>query len=80
MHYGSRVEFEYEVTMAATQNNHFDTASHLPSSAELEKGVPLLPAPNIVGDADTVHDVIEVSVSRYKEWLAQIRRTRFPLN
>jgi hypothetical protein len=80
MHYGSRVEFEYEVTMAATQNNHFDTASHLPSSAELEKGVSLLPAPNVVGDADTVHDVIEVSVSRYKEWLAQIRRTRFPLD
>lgn len=80
MHYGRRVEFEYEVTMAATQNNHFDTESHLPSSGELAKGVSLLPAPNIVGDADTVHDMIDVSVSRYKEWLAQIRLRRFPLD
>jgi hypothetical protein len=80
IHYGRRVEFEYEVTITPTKNNHFGTASPLPSSAELAKSISLLPAPTIVGDADTVHDVIEVSVSRYKEWLAQIRRTRFLLD
>ena len=80
IHYGSRVEFEYEVIMAPTQNIHLGTASPLPSSAELAKGVSLLPAPNIVGDADTLHDVIEVSVSRYKEWLARIGQARFALD
>jgi hypothetical protein len=76
IHYGRRVEFEYEVIMASTQNNHFRTAFPLPSSAELAKGVSLLPAPNTIGEADTLHDVIEVSVSRYKEWLARTEHAR----
>ena len=80
MHYGRRVEFEYEVTTAPTQNNHFGTASHLASSPEFAKGVSLLPTPNMVRDADTLHDVVEVSLSRYKEWLAQLKQARFPLD
>jgi hypothetical protein len=78
LHYGRHIAFEYEVTMASTHGGHSGRASLLPSSAESAKHASLLPALNMIGDADTLHGVIEVSVSRYKEWLAEIRHARFP--
>jgi hypothetical protein len=71
VHYGRRVEFEYDVTFA------LDGASRIGDSQDMTPVVAawsasLLPAPNTSRDANSVHGVILVSTPRYKEWLAQI--------
>ena len=79
VHYGRHVEFEYDVTMASTQENRSDQASHLPSPLEPAKNA-LLPELNTVSNAHRLHGVIVVPVLRYNRWLDEIRRARSPLN
>lgn len=80
VHYGRHVEFEYDVTKTPTKGDRSARASLLPASIQSTNGASLLPDMNITEDADTFHGLIEVSVSRYKEWLEQIRHARLPLN
>jgi len=78
-YYGRRVEFEYEVTMASTRVDRSTSGSLLQSPAGPAKNA-LLPTLDAIGDTNISHGVVEVPLFRYREWLAEIKRSRFPLN
>jgi hypothetical protein len=80
MHYGRHVEFEYEVVMSSRQRDSSERASLLASSPQSPQSASLLPDLNIADAPDVLHGVIEVSASRYKDWLARVTHARSPLN
>jgi hypothetical protein len=78
LHYGRRVEFEYEVTFASSGSSRVGSDSLTLSAVEHAGSTSLLPNLNRAGDANTLHGVIAVSMSRYKEWLEEIKRAKLP--
>jgi hypothetical protein len=73
LHYGRRVEFEYAMSFAATAASRVGPNSLRQSSVKPARSSSLLPALNTAGDADdTLHGVIEISMSRYKTWLSEV--------
>jgi hypothetical protein len=74
IHYGRRVEFEYEVTVGSTVPGHDILRSPIHSPVLSDNRASLLPALNIIGDDNAARGVIEVSISRYRAWLAEVRR------
>ena len=73
IHYGRRVDFEYEVTLTSVGRIGPDSFRH---SVEPAKSESLLPTFKTTADAEAVHGDISVSMSRYKTWLAQIEPAR----
>ena len=73
IHYGRRVEFEYEVTAPSAAASHAALSPLIEPPTESVERASLLPALNITGEANAFHGVVEVSTSRYKEWLSGIR-------
>jgi hypothetical protein len=80
VHYGRRVDFEYEVTFASAGASPIGPDSFRPPSVKPAKSESLLPALNPTMEASAVHGHIALSPSRYKEWLAQIKRAEFLVN
>jgi len=80
LHYGRRVEFEYELTSASTAVKRVRPNSLRQSPVEPAKSASLLPALDKAGDANSLHRVIVVSTSRYNTWLAEISGRRIPVN
>jgi hypothetical protein len=80
VHYGRRVEFEYEVAFASAAASRVSPNSPRQSPVEPSKSASLLPALGTAGDGNTRHGVIVVSMSRYKAWCAEIRGQRIPVN
>lgn len=74
IHFGRRVEFEYELTGDSIVPGHGKLLSLLHSPVASQNRAPLLPALNIIGDDDATSGVIKVSMSRYRAWLAEVRR------
>jgi hypothetical protein len=80
LYYGRRVEFDYEVNFASTASGRDGTDSLRQTPAELTMRGTLLPMLNAARDANTLHGVIQISMSQYKEWLAGIEGKRSPVN
>jgi hypothetical protein len=78
LHYGRRVKFEYEATGAPTATSRPSLDSLRQGTVQSAKYASLLPALSVAGNADTLHHVIEVPMSRYKAWLSEIRGGQFP--
>jgi len=74
IHLGKRVEFEYEVTLDSPVHGRDISQTFARSPASSEGRASLLPALNIIGDDDAVRGVVEVSMPRYRAWLAEVRR------
>jgi hypothetical protein len=74
LHYGRQVEFEYKVVRRSLQGDRSSRVSYLPASPKPTNSAFLLPDMNLAKDAHILHGVVQLSVSRYKEWLSQIRR------
>jgi hypothetical protein len=80
LYYGRRVELDYEVTFVSTAFGRDGTDSLRQTPAELTMRGTLLPMLNAARDANTLHGVIQISMSHYKEWLAGIRGKRSPVD
>jgi len=80
LHYGRRVEFEYEVTFASNEASRDGPDSPRESPVEPARSASLLPTLNIAGDSNNRHGVIEISISRYETWLVRFRGGRFPVD
>ena len=80
VHYGRRVDFEYEVTSASAGASRIGPDSFRWPSVEPAKSESLLPALNTTVEANAVHGHIALSSSRYKEWLALINRAGSPVD
>jgi hypothetical protein len=80
LHYGRGVEFEYDATVASTEASRPGLDSHSQAPVEPASGASLIPVLNTAVDAHTLHNIIEVSMSRYKAWLAEISGARFPVD
>jgi hypothetical protein len=76
LYYGKRVEFEYAVTFASTAASRVLADSPRQSPVETAGSSSLRPTLNRAVGADTLHGVIEVSMSRYKEWLSEVSARR----
>ena len=74
IHYGWRVEFEYEVTVDSTVPGRAMLQSLVHSPVASENRASLLPGLKIIGDENAERSVIEVSMSRYRAWLAEVSR------
>jgi hypothetical protein len=74
IHFGRRVEFEYEVTLDSTVRGHDILRSLIHSPAASVNSASLSPALNIIGDDNAARGVVEVSMSRYRTWLAEVSR------
>jgi hypothetical protein len=76
LYYSSRVEFDFEVTLAPTEASR----NRSESSAQAPVGSPisfsLLPKLNATRDANTLRGVIQLWMPHYKAWLAGIRNQR----
>jgi hypothetical protein len=79
LYYGRHVEFEYKVVPHSLQGDRSSRTSYLRFSPRPPNSASLLPDMNATDDAKILHGVVQVSVSRYKEWLSQIRRPRIGL-
>ena len=77
LHYGRGVEFEYDATVASTEASRPGLDSHRQALVEPASSASLMPVLNTPVDAHTLHNIIEVSMSRYKAWLAEISSARF---
>jgi hypothetical protein len=76
VHYGRRVDFEYEVTFASAGASRIGSDGVRPPTVERAKSESLLPALNTTLYAKAVHGQVVVTMSRYKAWLAQIKLAR----
>jgi hypothetical protein len=74
IHYGRRVEFEYEVTVDSTGAGRPTLQSLIHSPAISESKAMPLPTLNIIKDDNTTRAVISISMARYRTWLAEVRR------
>jgi hypothetical protein len=79
-HYGRRVEFDYEVTLASPETSRDGADSLRPAPVEQPMRVSLLPTLDTARDANTLHGVIQISISHYNTWLASISGERFPVD
>jgi hypothetical protein len=77
LHYGRRVEFEYEVTFASTAASQVGPNSFRQSPVDPDGRASMLPALNTAMDANAFHGVIAVSMSRYKTWLSEVSARGF---
>jgi hypothetical protein len=77
LHYGRGVEFEYDATVASTEASRPGLDSHRQAPVEPASSASLIPVLKTAVDAHTLHNIIEVSMSRYKAWLAEISSARF---
>jgi hypothetical protein len=80
VHYGRRVDFEYEVTFASAGISRTGPDSFRPPSLGSAKNESVLPTLNTTVGAKAIHGQIAVSNSRYREWLAQIKSARSSLD
>ena len=78
IHYGRRVEFEYELSFTSDRASRETTGSQKKSPDETIRSSSLLPALDTTGDTNARHGLIAVSTSRYNRWLAEISRSKFP--
>jgi hypothetical protein len=74
IHYGRRVEFEYEVTVESRAAGRPTLQSPIHSPAISESKALLFPTLNIIKDDNTTRGVISISMARYRAWLAEVRR------
>jgi hypothetical protein len=72
LYYRRRVEFDYEVSFASAGTARAGNDLFRRSPAEPARSASLLPALNPTVDADTLHGMIAVSMSRYKTWLSEV--------
>jgi hypothetical protein len=80
LHYGRGVEFEYDATVASTEASRPGMDSHRQAPVEPASSASLMPVLNTAVGAHSLHNIIEVSMSRYKAWLAEISSARFPVD
>jgi len=74
IHFGRRVEFDYEVTDDSTVPGLDTLRSHIDSTTRSENRASWVPALNIIGDDNATRGVVEVSMPRYRAWLAEVSR------
>jgi hypothetical protein len=76
IHYGRKVEIEYELTLASASTRDAGLDSFRQSPVEPARSGSLLATLNPTVDADALHGVMAVSMSRYKEWLSGVSARR----
>ena len=76
IHYGRRIEFEYEITAASSASARATASSLSQPLAGPANGSSLLASPDMTGDGNTVRGVIKVSKTRYSEWLVEVSARR----
>jgi hypothetical protein len=74
IHLGKRVEFEYEVTPDSPVPGRDISQTLARSPVAWESRALLVPDLNIIGDDNAARGVVEVSMSRYRAWLAEVSR------
>jgi hypothetical protein len=75
VHYGRKIEVEYEGTVPTSESAH--TLAHSPIESLVAgnlKGSSLLPHPDLTSERGSVRGVIKVATDRYAAWLAQVDR------
>jgi hypothetical protein len=76
VHYGKKIEVEYEGTVPSSESAHTSANSSLESLvAGNLKGSSLLPHPDLAAERASVRGVIKVAMDRYAAWLALVDRT-----
>jgi hypothetical protein len=76
IHYGRRVEFEYEITTNSSAATRSISDLLTQSLVGPEKGLALLPPIDLSTDNSTVRGLIKVSMTRYNAWLAEVSARR----
>ena len=76
IHYGRRIEFEYEITAASSASARATASSLSQPLAGPANGSSLLASPDMTGDGNTMRGVIKVSKTRYNEWLVEVSARR----
>jgi hypothetical protein len=75
VHYGRKIEVEYEGTVPSSEPAQTIRLSSLESLvAGNLKGSSLLPHPALVAERASVHGVVKVAMDRYAAWLAEVDR------
>ena len=75
VHYGKKIEVEYEGTVPSSEPAHtFANFSMESLVAGNLKGFSLLPHPDLTGERASVRGVIKVAMDRYAAWLAEVDR------
>jgi hypothetical protein len=72
IHYGSHVEFEYEIKTNSSVAARSISDTLTQSLVGPEKGLALLPPLDMSTDNNTVRGIIKVSMTRYNAWLAEV--------
>lgn len=76
VHYGKKIEVEYEGTVPSSESAHTFANSSMESLvAGKLKEFSLLPQPDLTGERASVRGVIKVAMDRYAAWLAEVDRT-----
>jgi hypothetical protein len=78
LYFGRQVEFDYEVTLASTESSRDSPDSLEQTRVERSRRASLLTTLNAARDANSLHGMIQISMSHYKAWLAGIRAERNP--
>jgi hypothetical protein len=76
VHYGRKIEIEYEVTVpSSAPEQTISNASMQSLVAENLKGLSLLPHPDLTGERASVRGVVKIAIARYAAWMAEVART-----
>ncbi len=84
IHYGRRVEFEFELAADSAEDTRVMAESLTRSLTGPAKRARLVYGTNVTDDHRTVHGVVKVSMARYKVWFAEVsastlaQRSYFP--
>jgi hypothetical protein len=76
VHYGRKIEVEYECTVPSTKSAETIMNSSMGSFvARNLKASSLLPHPDLAGEPATVRGVVKVAMDRYAAWLEEVSRS-----
>ena len=72
VHYGRKIEFEYEVTTASSHPAVAMSASLTQPLTGLEKESALFRSADAISEGNTVHSTVKVSIAQYNAWLTKV--------
>jgi hypothetical protein len=74
IHYGRRIEFEYEVTVDPTVDSRVPSQPHVESLATPEFRLPLLSSLNTIANRDSARGLVTIPTTDYRAWLEEVKR------
>jgi hypothetical protein len=74
IHYGRRVEFEYEITLDPKIVSSAPAQLHVESLADSKLGRSLLSSPNTIAHRDSARGLVTIPMTDYRAWLEEVKR------